>query len=113
MKFHAPASEHEAQREFAILQSNPLLNGVLITALWKDLEPARDQYDFSSLDHAVAAVRKAGKHYKLAIVPGMNSPAYIYTSGEARFPTKVVGTAILPSNHSSANFSNLITFGST
>lgn len=87
VKFHAPASDDEAQQDFAILQSNPLLNGVLITALWKDIEPARDQYDFSSLDRGIAAVRKAGKHYKLAIVPGMNSPGtYIPAARRASRP---------------------------
>lgn len=43
-------SGDEAQRDLAILQSNRFLNGVFMTAHWKDLEPTRDKYDFSVLD---------------------------------------------------------------
>ncbi len=88
-KIPAPASEDEAQRDLANLQSNRYLNGVLISARWNDVEPARDKYDFSSFDRGVAAVRKAGKYYKLQVVLGQYTPAYIFAAGAAHFPTKV------------------------
>jgi len=85
-----PASEGEAQRDLSILKSNQFLKGVLMGARWKELEPTRDKYDFSALDRGIAAVREAGKQYKLDIVPGMHSPEYIYAIGAARFPIKVI-----------------------
>jgi hypothetical protein len=86
----APGSEKEARLDLSVLKSNPYLTGVLMSARWKELEPAREKYDFSALDRGIAAVREGGKQYKLAIVPGMDSPKYIYAAGAERFPAKVI-----------------------
>ena len=86
----APASAEEAGRVLSVLKSNSHLAGVLIGARWNQLEPDREKYDFSALDRGIAAVRGAGKQYKLEIVPGMNSPEYIYADGATRYPTAVI-----------------------
>jgi hypothetical protein len=85
-----PDSEDEARKDLAVLQSNPYLTGVYIGARWNELEPEQEKYDFSALDRGIAAVRAADKQYKLVIVPGASTPAYVYADGAARFPTKVV-----------------------
>ncbi len=81
--------EAEAGRAAAALKANRYLNGVLVDAPWRDLEPAREKYDFSALDRVVAIVRETGKQFKLKITPGMYSPHWIYDDGAARFETVV------------------------
>ena len=82
-------SKTRAGTTAAELKANRYLNGVLVGAPWQELEPAREKYDFSALDRAVAIVRQAGKQYKLKITPGMYSPRWIYDDGAARLETAV------------------------
>lgn len=82
-------SKSETGNATAALKANRYLNGVLVDAPWRDLEPAPEKYDFSALDRVVAIVRQAGKQFKLKVTPGMYSPRWIYDDGAARFETVV------------------------
>jgi hypothetical protein len=89
VKMPVPQSAEDAKQIVSVLKSNQHLAGVFLSTRWKDMEGAREKYDFSALDRGVAAAREAGKPYKLGVTPGMYSPDYIYADGAARFPTSV------------------------
>ncbi|MCX7014149.1 MAG: beta-galactosidase [Candidatus Sumerlaeota bacterium] len=87
--FKIPENDEQAEKTLADLQNSPYINGVLMAIPWNEVEPAEGQYDFSRVDQAIDVVHKAGKKYKLMLMPGWKSPAWIYDAGAERFETVV------------------------
>lgn len=65
--------------------SNAVLNhnetrGVLIRAYWKDIEPTEGNFNFTTVDNQISAVKTKGKKYSLSIIAGGNgSPDWLIT----------------------------------
>jgi hypothetical protein len=60
------------------------VDGFVIAAAWKDVEPAQDAYDFETHVGAnLRAVAAAGKRATISIGAGIASPAYVCTSAGA------------------------------
>jgi acetyl esterase/lipase len=71
------------------IQHNPHISGVYFAVRWKYIEPQDKQYKFERLDRLIQIVRDAGKDYKLCLVPGFNTPDFIYKNGAKPFSTKI------------------------
>ncbi len=56
------------------------LDGVVVRALWKDIEPLPGKYDFSRFDQAVLLASKNKKRLGIWITAGTFSPSWLYDS---------------------------------
>ena len=59
------------------LVSNPAVSGLAIRMFWSSLQPAKDRYDFSRLEAAVASAAAAHKTIQFILVPGFGTPAWV------------------------------------
>jgi hypothetical protein len=59
------------------LVSNPAVSGLAIRTFWSQLQPAKDRYDFSTLDAAFASVAATHKTVQLILVPGFGTPSWV------------------------------------
>jgi len=59
------------------LLNNPAVSGLAIRMFWSSLQPAKDRYDFSSLDAAFDRAAAAHKTVQLILVPGFGTPAWV------------------------------------
>ncbi|OGY16299.1 MAG: hypothetical protein A2784_02195 [Candidatus Chisholmbacteria bacterium RIFCSPHIGHO2_01_FULL_48_12] len=57
--------------------SHPDVDGVVIRAYWRDLNPALNQYSWAYLDTIFDQAQKSSKKVRLAIAPGFYSPAWV------------------------------------
>jgi hypothetical protein len=71
------------------VRRNPHLSGICLTASWNEVEKQAGHLDFSTVDKAVAALRRIGRKYEIAIKPGVDTPAYVYEEGAQAFDTRV------------------------
>ncbi|MBI2208021.1 fibronectin type III domain-containing protein [Candidatus Woesearchaeota archaeon] len=68
--------------------SHSEVRGVLVRALWSDIEPTPGVFDFSKIDQQVTAVKNAGKSYSLAVgAGGPGSPAWLMDTLKAPYIT--------------------------
>lgn len=71
--------------------SNTVLNhsearGVLIRAFWKDIETTEGNFNFTSVDNQINAVKAKGKKYSLSILAGgIGSPDWLITQKNAPY----------------------------
>jgi hypothetical protein len=71
--------------------SNTVLNhsetrGVLIRAFWKDIETTEGNFNFTTVDNQINAVKAKGKKYSLSILAGgIGSPDWLITQKNAPF----------------------------
>lgn len=72
-----------------ILRENQALSGIVITVKWNDIEKSDNRYDFKRLDRVIELAIKNNKFYKLDILPGVNTPEWVYNKGGQVFYTKV------------------------
>jgi hypothetical protein len=73
----------------AAIRGNPHLSGVCLSAGWKEIEKEAGKPDFSSIDKAVAVLRRLGMKYELGLKPGADAPPFIYQQGAQSFQTQV------------------------
>ena len=73
----------------AALRKNPHLSGVCLSAGWKEVENESRKPDFSSIDKAVAVLRRIGMKYELGIKPGVDTPPFVFQQGAQSFETQV------------------------
>jgi len=66
--------------------NHPETRGVLIRALWKDIETAEGNFNFVSVDNQISAVKAIGKKYSLSILAGgIGSPDWLITQKNAPY----------------------------
>ncbi len=71
--------------------SNPLVNGVTVRTVWKNVQPAEQSVDWSYFDAAVAEAGSHGKSVGLSLAAGIFTPDWVYQSGAARFDFTLMG----------------------
>ena len=54
-------------------------------ATWKTLEPADGTFDWSEIDTAIATAQVNGKKISISVVPGVQTPAWLWTEGARAF----------------------------
>ena len=59
--------------------------GVSLTAEWKDIEPQEGQYQWASLDEAIAKATQMHKSITLRVFPGISTPDWVYAKGAKAF----------------------------
>ena len=59
------------------------IEGVSIRIWWSEIESQEGKFDWSYLDNALTEVKKANKKAMLRVLPGINSPQWIYNKGIA------------------------------
>jgi Beta-galactosidase len=73
----------------AAVRGNPHLSGVCLSVGWREIENEAGKTDFSSIDKAVAVLRRIGMKYELGIKPGVDTPPFVYQQGAQSFQTQV------------------------
>jgi hypothetical protein len=64
----------------ATVLNHPEVKGVLIRAYWKDIEATEGNFNFTTVDNQVNAVKAKGKKYSLSILAGgIGSPDWLIT----------------------------------
>jgi hypothetical protein len=74
--------------------SNPLVQGVTIRTVWKNVQPAAQTLDWTYFDTAIATARSHGKSVGLSLAAGIFTPDWVYENGAARFNFTQVGPYI-------------------
>lgn len=73
----------------ACLSTNAgVFSGVYITLHWNSLEPEEGNFRFEHLDDLIKIVHKHHKFYKMALVPGLQTPAWLFQKNIAVYKTK-------------------------
>jgi glycosyl hydrolase family 42 (putative beta-galactosidase) len=73
----------------ATIRGNPKLSGVCLSVGWREIENEAGKPDFSSIDKAVAVLRRIGMKYELGIKPGVDTPPFVYQKGAQSFETQI------------------------
>jgi hypothetical protein len=73
----------------AAIRGNPHLSGVCLSVGWREVENEAGKPDFSSIDKAVAVLRRVGMKYELGIKPGVDTPPFVYQQGAQSFETQI------------------------
>jgi hypothetical protein len=74
-----PAIETEA------CWTNPDIRGVLLRAVWSNVEQTTGVYDWSYFDKGLQLCQQYGKKAQLCLIAGWRSPNWIYSLGSKRF----------------------------
>ncbi len=82
-----PYSPEEAARTASTLAENDCLDGIFIRINWDDIEQSNGDYYWGDLDWAVKLAREHNLQYKVMLLPGMHTPAWVYEEGAEAFPT--------------------------
>jgi hypothetical protein len=67
------------------IYSNPAVDGIAIRATWDYIETGNGVYNWSYLDSEVNAAINAGKKMSLSVVPGINTPSWVFAAGAQSF----------------------------
>jgi hypothetical protein len=65
--------------------SNPLVHGVRVRTVWRNLQPEENRFDWSYLDEAVTLAARNGKSLGLSVAAGRFTPDWVYRDGAERF----------------------------
>jgi hypothetical protein len=71
--------------------SNPVVNGVTVRTVWKNVEPDSGRMDRSYFDQAIALAARNGKRVGLSVAAGIFTPDWVYASGAERFNFTLMG----------------------
>jgi hypothetical protein len=95
-----PAATTRPRGLFAVLEwgeqakdetwQNPNVDGVVVRAYWRDLNPERGKYDWKTFDAAVEAAAKHGKRARFIVAPGFYSPHYVLSDPAVKQATFTV-----------------------
>lgn len=67
------------------LLENELIRGISIRTSWDSIESQEGTFDWSYIDNLVSQAEIAGKTVSIAIVPGVNTPEWVYAKGAEKF----------------------------
>lgn len=56
---------------------NSQTNGSLIRVKWSDIEPTKDQFDFTAIDNYLVEIKQKNLNWSLGILAGGDSPAWL------------------------------------
>lgn len=84
MAFAADAEDGDVHAGLDEIQDLPFVKGMVLRAFWRQLEPARDVYDFSRIDRYMAMAAAHGKRFGLLLttknaIAGKAAPDYLLT----------------------------------
>ncbi|HTT82419.1 MAG TPA: hypothetical protein VMF67_02965 [Rhizomicrobium sp.] len=62
------------------IYSTPYINGIMVSALWYQIEPSPGTYDWSLVDAEVNAAVASGKYISIGVTAGMYTPTWLYSA---------------------------------
>jgi hypothetical protein len=65
--------------------SNPVVRGVRVRTVWRNLQPEENRFDWSYLNEAVALAARHGKSVGVSVAAGISTPDWVYRGGAERF----------------------------
>ena len=71
--------------------SNPVVRGVCVRTVWRNLQPEENRFDWSYLDEAVALAARHGKSVGVSVAAGISTPDWVYRGGAERFDFTLTG----------------------
>jgi Beta-galactosidase len=71
--------------------SNPLVRGVRLRTVWRNVQPEENSFDWSYLDEAVALAARHDKYIGLSVAAGIFTPDWVYRGGAQRFDFTLTG----------------------
>ena len=70
-----------SQSSFADQREAPNIQGIFFTAKWRDLQPAKDMFDWTDFDKDILDITERNLGVSLRIYTGQNAPQWIYEEG--------------------------------
>jgi hypothetical protein len=64
---------------------NRSVDGVALLFLWSQVEPREGQFRWEIIDRQIARIHESRKKYSLGVVPGINTPGWVYDAGAVPF----------------------------
>jgi hypothetical protein len=71
--------------QLAPFLANPDVDGFSLRAPWSTIEPTEGTFDWSTFDAIIPNAAQSGKKIMLRVLPGTNTPDWVYQAGAARF----------------------------
>jgi len=71
--------------------SNPLVRGVRLRTVWRNVQPEESSFDWSYFDEAVVLAARHGKSIGLSVAAGIFTPDWVYRGGAQRFDFTLTG----------------------
>jgi hypothetical protein len=95
--YYALTSRRLSAAEKAELVGNPAISGMTSYVTWADIEPVRDQMDFSRLDSDIAIARAAGEKITIGVFTGRDGlPDWLGAAGVRLWTTSQGTTLVHP-----------------
>lgn len=69
----------------ASLLDNGSVKGISIRSAWNSIEPTEGVFDWTYVDSILSQVAAAGKTASITIIPGVNTPQWVYSKGAVKF----------------------------
>ncbi len=67
------------------LLGNQYVKGISIRTSWDSIESIEGTFDWSCIDNLISQAKKAGKKISITIMPGVNTPEWVYVKGAEKF----------------------------
>jgi hypothetical protein len=97
--YFALTSRRLSDAEKTALVGHPAISGMTSYVTWADIEPTRDQMDFSRLDADIAIARAAGKKITIGVFTGREAlPGWLASAGVRLWTTGQGTTLIHPAD---------------
>jgi len=71
--------------------SNPIVRGVRVRTVWRNVQPNENSIDWSYLDEAVDLAARNKKFLGLSVAAGIFTPDWVYREGSERFDFTLTG----------------------
>lgn len=95
--YFALTTRRLSDAEKAALVGNAAISGMTSYVTWNDIEPVKDQLDFSRLDADIAIARAAGKKITIGVFTGRDGlPPWLASAGVRLWTNKLGWTLIHP-----------------
>jgi hypothetical protein len=97
--YYALTTRRLTDAEKAELVGNPAISGMTSYVTWADIEPVRDQLDFTRIDADIAIARAAGKKITIGVFTGRDGlPDWLASAGVRLWTNRLGWTLIHPAD---------------
>lgn len=97
--YFALTTRRLSDAEKAELVGNPAMSGMTSYVTWADIEPVKDQLDFTRLDADIAIARAAGKKITIGVFTGRDGlPSWLASAGVGLWTNRLGWTLIHPAD---------------
>lgn len=69
----------------AAVKADQNIDGIVYQVAWNAIEPSEGTFNWSSIDTVMAQAQAASMHVSLAVMPGYQTPTWVYSDGAQQF----------------------------